>query len=127
MHLFGLLVVPLEDVNEAFEYILENAEENLDYSMDYVEKTYVCRRYGKAEDQKFQDFHHKVGMIVTLILNGGTNNSGNLEQQISITDSVSFLIYRFIEVKKKKNKTKHSKLFEQVVTQDLDDRTSAWP
>lgn len=118
--------MPLEDVNEAFEYILENAEENLDYSMDYVEKTYVCRRYGKAEDQKFQDFHHKVGMIVTLILNGGTNNSGNLEQQISITDSVSFLIYRFIEVKKK-NKTKHSKLFEQVVTQDLDDRTSAWP
>ena len=24
------------------------------------------RRYGKAEDQKFQGFHHKVGMIVNI-------------------------------------------------------------
>ena len=41
LHLFGLLFVPLEDVNETIEYILENAEENLDYSMDYVKKMYV--------------------------------------------------------------------------------------
>lgn len=29
--------VPLEDVNETFEYIVENAEENFNDLMDYVE------------------------------------------------------------------------------------------
>ena len=66
MHIHLCLFVPLEDVNETFEYILENAGENLYYSMDYVKKTYVCRRYGKAEDQKFQGFRHKVGMVVNI-------------------------------------------------------------
>ena len=65
MHIHLHLFVPLEDVNETFEYILENAGENLYYSMDYVKKIYVCRRC-KAEDQKFQDFHHKVGMVVNI-------------------------------------------------------------
>lgn len=36
--LFGLPVVSLEGVRESFEYIVENAGENLDDLMDYVEK-----------------------------------------------------------------------------------------
>ena len=34
--LFGLLFVPVQDVNETAEYIMEKTEENLDDLMDYV-------------------------------------------------------------------------------------------
>lgn len=45
--LFGLPFVPLEDVNETSKHIAENAEENLDDLMDYVEKKYAHGRHGR--------------------------------------------------------------------------------
>lgn len=42
---------------------MENAGENLDATVDYFKKMYVCGSCGKAEDQKFQDFHNKVGIL----------------------------------------------------------------
>ena len=44
--LFGLLCLPLEYVNEIFEYIVENSEENLDNLMAYFKKVYACGRCG---------------------------------------------------------------------------------
>lgn len=45
---FGLPFVPLEDGNETFEYILENAEENLDDPVDSVERVNDHRRCGRG-------------------------------------------------------------------------------
>ena len=56
--LFGLPFVPLEDGNEVSEYIVENAEENSDDLVDYVERV---EGVAKAEEhQKFQDFHQNL-------------------------------------------------------------------
>ena len=46
--LLGLQFVPLEDVNETFECIVENAEENVDNLMDYAERVYVHGRHGRS-------------------------------------------------------------------------------
>lgn len=40
--------VPLGDVSETFEYIVEIAEEHLDDLMDYVERVYVHGRLGRG-------------------------------------------------------------------------------
>ena len=57
---FGLPFMPLEDVNETFEYILENAEEYLDDLMNYI-----LGSHGRAEEeQKLQDFCQKLGMFI---------------------------------------------------------------
>lgn len=41
--------MPLEDVNETFEYIVENAEENLDELMGCVERVYISGRHGRGK------------------------------------------------------------------------------
>lgn len=46
--LFGLLFVPMEDINETFEYTVENTEENLDGLMNYVDRVYVHGRHSRG-------------------------------------------------------------------------------
>ena len=62
--LFGLLFVCLEDVNETFEYFVENAEENVDNLMDSVERVYVWEKYGRTRRSGLEDFHQKLGKFI---------------------------------------------------------------
>lgn len=43
-----LLFGPLKDINETFEYIVDNAKENLDGLVDYVEVGFVHGRLGRG-------------------------------------------------------------------------------
>lgn len=44
----ALLFGPLKDINETFECIVDNAKENLDDLVDYVEVCYVHGRLGRG-------------------------------------------------------------------------------
>ena len=41
IHVVWISISNVEDVSETFEYVVENAEENLDDLMDYGEKVYA--------------------------------------------------------------------------------------
>lgn len=49
--LFGFPFVSLENVNEIFEYLVENTEENSDDLMDYVFRKYVHGRCGRGRTE----------------------------------------------------------------------------
>lgn len=62
--LFGLAFVPLKDVNDTFEYIVENAEENVDDLMEYVQRVHVCVRHGRGRKPEAHRFYQKLGMFI---------------------------------------------------------------
>ena len=69
--LFGLPFVPLEDVNETFEYIVRNAEGNLDDLMDYVVRVYVPGRHGRGgRRQEAPRFPLETWNVYIAVLNG---------------------------------------------------------
>lgn len=77
--LFGLLFVCLEDVNETFEYFVENAEENVDNLMDSVERVYVWEKYGRTRRSETRRFPPETWKIYTSVLNGDHRMDNVLE------------------------------------------------
>ena len=75
---FGLPFASLEDVNETFEYIVENAGENLDNLMHYAERVHVCGRRGRGRRRpEAPKFPSETWNVRTSVLNSDhwTNNA----------------------------------------------------
>lgn len=75
--LFRLPFVPLEDVNETFEYIVQNVEENLDDLIDYVER--VHGRCGRSTRPEALRFPPETWNVCKSVLNGNHRMNNAVE------------------------------------------------
>ena len=120
----GRPFVPLEDINESLEYIVENAEENLNDLMDSVETAYVCGKLGRGRRPEATRFPQELWSqyICISILNGAHRMSSAVEgwhskfQKLMVVHHPS--IWRFTEVLKDKKQSN-----EQGITQVLGGHT----
>ena len=65
----ALLFGPLKDINETFEYIVDNAKENLDDLGDYVEVCYVHGRLGRGRRSDAPRLPPETLTLYTSVLN----------------------------------------------------------
>ena len=104
IQLFGLPFAPLENVNEIFEYLVENTEENSDDLMDYVFRMYVHGRCGRGRRPEAPRFSPETWNVFTSVLNGNHRVNNAVEgwhskfQKLVVVHYPS--IWRFIEVLK---------------------------
>ena len=97
--LFGLLFLPLEDVNETFECIVENAEENLDDHRLHWENVCSQKAWRRQKSKNSKIFGRNLECSYISTEPRGKQCIGRLTNLISeAAGSISSFIWRFIEV-----------------------------